>query len=143
MAVDWNAFTPAAAVAGGLAIGAASLGMALLLGRVAGVSGIAGGLLRPQRGETGWRVVFLAGLLASPFAYAAVSTVPAVQVDASLGTLVVAGLLVGWGTRLGSGCTSGHGVCGMGRRSPRSLVAVIAFMATAFLVVYVTRHILA
>lgn len=140
MAVDTTAFTPAAAVAGGLAIGAASLGMALLLGRVAGVSGIVGGLLRPQPGETGWRVAFLAGLLASPFAYAAFSTLPAVQVDASLGTLVVAGLLVGWGTRMGSGCTSGHGVCGMGRRSLRSLVAVIAFMATGFLTVYVIRH---
>jgi len=142
MQIDWQAFTPIAALAGGILIGAAALMLAVLAGRVAGISGILGGLLRPAKGDSAWRVAFVAGLVASPLLYSAFATLPVIRVDSSTGMLVLAGLLVGWGTRFGSGCTSGHGVCGLARRSPRSLAATAAFMATGFLVVYVMRHLL-
>jgi uncharacterized membrane protein YedE/YeeE len=143
MAIDWSAFTPGPAIAGGLLFG---LGAAILVlghGRVAGISGILGSLLRPQRGEIAWRVAFLAGLLAAPLAYALFATLPAATIEASPALLVAAGLLVGVGTRYASGCTSGHGVCGLSRLSPRSLVATLTFMAAGFLTVYVLRHALA
>jgi uncharacterized membrane protein YedE/YeeE len=143
MHIAWESFTPYAALAGGLLIGAAALAFAVLAGRVAGISGILGGLLRPSKGDMAWRVAFLAGLVASPLVYSAFAAVPPIDVEASTGVLVLAGLLVGWGTRFGSGCTSGHGVCGLARRSPRSLAATAAFMASGFLVVYVIRHVLA
>ena len=142
MHVAWESFTPYAALSGGLLIGAAALAFAVLAGRVAGVSGILGGLLRPGKGDVAWRVAFLAGLVASPLLYSAFASSPAIQVESSTGVLVLAGLLVGWGTRFGSGCTSGHGVCGLARRSPRSLVATAAFMTTGFVSVYVMRHLL-
>lgn len=136
-------FTPVSALAGGLTIGAAAALFLVLNGRVAGISGILGGLLSPARGEVGWRVAFLAGLLVAPFVHVAAGGVlPAISIEASPGLLVLAGLLVGFGTRLGSGCTSGHGVCGIGRASPRSLAATGVFMATAVATVFVTRHIL-
>jgi uncharacterized membrane protein YedE/YeeE len=140
MVIDWNAFTPGRAVAGGVLIGLAAAMLVLLIGRVAGVSGVLGGLLRPRRGEIGWRVAFLAGLLAAPIAYALVAALPRPRIDADMEILVIAGLLVGIGTRYGSGCTSGHGVCGISRLSPRSLVATGAFMAAGFETVYVVRH---
>ena len=140
MHIAWESFTPYAALAGGLLIGAAALAFALLVGRVAGISGILGGLLRPAKGEVAWRVAFLAGLIASPLLYSAFAPLPALHVESSTGVLIVAGLLVGWGTRFGSGCTSGHGVCGLARRSPRSLAATAAFMASGFLATYVIRH---
>jgi uncharacterized membrane protein YedE/YeeE len=143
MHVAWASFTPYAAIAGGVLIGAAALAFAVLAGRVAGISGILGGLLRPAKGDIAWRVAFLAGLVASPLAYSAFAAVPAIHVESSTVILVLAGLLVGWGTRFGSGCTSGHGVCGLARRSPRSLAATAAFMASGFVAVYVTRHLLA
>ena len=142
MHIDWQSFTPFAALAGGLLIGMAALLFAVLGGRVAGISGILGGLLRPVKGDSSWRVAFLVGLIASPFLYSAFAAVPAIHVESSAGILILAGLLVGWGTRFGSGCTSGHGVCGLARRSPRSLAATAAFMATGFLVVYFMRHLL-
>ncbi|WP_457279279.1 YeeE/YedE family protein [Polaromonas sp. P5_D5] len=140
MTLDWNAFTPWSALAGGLLIGLAAAMFVLLNGRIAGISGILGGLLKPARSDMGWRVAFIAGLVGAPWAYAAFSALPPVQVDAGYGLLVIAGLLVGVGTRYGAGCTSGHGVCGLSRLSPRSLVATVTFMATGFTVVFLVRH---
>lgn len=140
--IDWNNFTPMAALAGGAIIGLAAGAFALLNGRIAGISGIAGGLLSAAKGDIGWRVAFLAGLLGAPVAFQLVAPLPAVQVDAGNATLVAAGLLVGIGTRYGSGCTSGHGVCGISRFSPRSLVATAAFMAAGFATVFVVRHVI-
>lgn len=142
MTLDWNAFTPWAALAGGALIGLAAALLVLLDGRIAGISGVLGGLLRPIKGDTAWRAAFLLGLLAAPGAYRLVAALPRPQIDAGWGTLVLAGLLVGMGTRYGSGCTSGHGVCGLSRLSPRSLAATLAFMAAGFVTVFVVRHLL-
>jgi uncharacterized membrane protein YedE/YeeE len=136
-------FTPASALIGGLLIGSSAALLLVLNGRIAGISGILGGLLDPARSEIGWRMAFLAGLFVAPLVYVGFGGVlPTVSLDASLPILVVAGLIVGFGTRLGGGCTSGHGVCGIGRGSPRSLVATGIFMATATATVFVARHIL-
>ncbi len=140
MTIDWAHFTPWASLAGGILLGLASALFILLNGRILGISGILGGLLRPVKGEMGWRVAFLAGLLAAPLLYLAVAGPTPARVDAGWLTLVVAGVLVGVGTRYGSGCTSGHGVCGLSRLSPRSLVATLAFMGTGFVTVFVVRH---
>jgi len=113
----------------------------LLNGRIAGISGILGGLLAPPSPETGWRAAFVAGLVLAPLAYAGLGgSLPPVTVGASFPLLILAGLLVGFGARLGGGCTSGHGVCGIGRGSPRSLAATGTFMAVAVLTVLVVRH---
>ena len=143
MNLDWQAFTPWTALAGGLLIGLAAALFVLLNGRIAGISGIVGGLLRPVRGDIGWRIAFVAGLIGAPLVYALVATVPAPRIDAGTGTLALAGLLVGVGTRYGAGCTSGHGVCGLSRLSPRSLVATLAFMGAGFATVFAMRHLLA
>ncbi|RYX96562.1 MAG: YeeE/YedE family protein [Comamonadaceae bacterium] len=140
MTVDWNAFSPWSALAGGALIGAAAAMFVLFNGRIAGISGILGGLLKPAPKEIGWRVAFIGGLMASPVVYALFKRLPTLQVDADWGALVLAGLLVGLGTRYGAGCTSGHGVCGVSRLSGRSLVATAAFMATGFATVFVLRH---
>jgi uncharacterized protein len=140
MAIDWSSFTPWSSLAGGVLIGIAAAMFALLNGRIAGVSGVLGGLLKPARGDVAWRVAFVLGLVIAPLAYALVSRLPRPQIDAGTGALVVAGLLVGVGTRYGSGCTSGHGVCGLSRLSLRSLAATLAFMGAGFATVYVTRH---
>lgn len=140
MTIDWNAFSPATALAGGALIGLAAALFVLLNGRIAGISGVLGGLLNPLRGDIGWRVAFIAGLVGAPLLYAAVTELPSLQIEAGYAALVVAGLLVGIGTRYGSGCTSGHGVCGISRLSPRSLVATAVFMAAGFGTVYVLRH---
>jgi uncharacterized membrane protein YedE/YeeE len=142
MTLDWNAFTPWSALAGGVLIGIAAAMFVLLNGRIAGISGILGGLLKPLRGDVSWRVAFLAGLIGAPLAYTLFANAPEVRIDAGYGALVVAGLLVGIGTRYGSGCTSGHGVCGLSRLSPRSLVATVTFMAAGFVTVFVVRHLL-
>ena len=143
MSIDWQAFTPWTALTGGLLIGLAAALFLLLNGRVAGISGIVGGLLRPVRGDIGWRVAFVTGLIGAPLLYALVAALPAPRIDAGLGTLAVAGLLVGVGTRYGGGCTSGHGVCGLSRLSPRSLAATLAFMGAGFATVFVLRHVIA
>ena len=143
MSIDWQAFTPWTALAGGLLIGLAAALFLLLNGRVAGISGIVGGLLRPVRGDIGWRVAFVTGLICAPLLYGLVAALPAPRIDAGLGTLAVAGLLVGVGTRYGGGCTSGHGVCGLSRLSPRSLAATLAFMGAGFATVFVLRHVIA
>ena len=141
--IDWTQFTPWPALAGGLLIGLAAAAFVLVNGRIAGISGILGGLLRPVPGDGAWRVAFRAGLVAAPLAYAVVAPLPTVRIDAGTGTLLTAGLLVGLGTRYGSGCTSGHGVCGLARLSPRSLVATASFMAAGFATVFVLRHVFA
>lgn len=146
MIVDWTSFTPWPALAGGLLIGLAAALLFLVLGRIAGISGILGGLLEGQSAEAGWRPAFLAGLLISPGVWAAIApgglVLPAHTVDSPGGwaVLAVAGLLVGFGTRLANGCTSGHGVCGLARLSRRSLVAVLCFMGSGMATVHVSRH---
>ena len=143
MTIDLNAFTPWSALLGGGLIGAAAGLLLLFNGRIAGISGVLGGLLRPQAlGDGAWRVAFVAGLLLAPLAYLGFAAWPTVVVSASWDTLVLAGLLVGVGTRYGAGCTSGHGVCGISRLSPRSLAATACFMAAGFATVYVLRHLL-
>jgi uncharacterized membrane protein YedE/YeeE len=138
--IDWAHFTPWQSLAGGVAIGLAAAMLILLNGRVAGISGILGGLLHPVRGDIGWRVAFIAGLLVAPAVYALFAALPAPSIDAGFPLLVAAGLLVGAGTRYGAGCTSGHGVCGLSRLSPRSLAATLAFMGAGIATVYVVRH---
>ena len=135
-------FTPLAGLAGGLLIGLASVLLLAANGRIAGISGIVGGLLMRARGDVGWRVAFVLGLLGAPLAWRAVADAPRLHVAATLPVLVAAGLLVGIGTRLGSGCTSGHGVCGISRGSRRSIAATALFMAAGFAVVFVVRHLL-
>ena len=127
---------------GGVAIGIAAAMLVLLNGRIAGVSGILGGLLAPSREDIAWRVAFIAGLVFAPAAYQLAARLPAATIEAGYPLLLLAGVLVGAGTRYGSGCTSGHGVCGLSRLSPRSLVATTAFMLAGFATVFVTRHLL-
>ena len=141
MNIAWQHFTPWASLAGGMLIGLATALLILFNGRIAGISGILGGLLRPRRGDLGWRIAFLAGLVGTPLLYQLWQVLPPVQIDAGTPALIVAGLLVGVGVRYGAGCTSGHGVCGLSRLSPRSLAATIAFMAAGFLTVYLLRHV--
>jgi len=142
MTLDWEHFTPWASLAGGVLLGLAVAAFVLLNGRVLGVSGILAGLLRPRSGDTGWRIAFIAGLLVAPTVWALFAQTAVPRFPAGPAVLVLAGLLVGWGTRYGSGCTSGHGVCGLSRLSPRSLVATLAFMGTGFATVFVIRHLL-
>ena len=142
--IDWLHFTPASAFAGGLLIGLAAALLILLEGRIAGISGIVGGLLQPLRkGDVAWRLAFALGLVAAPMLYQVLAEMPQSRIDSGWATLVVAGLLVGFGSRLGSGCTSGHGVCGLSRLSPRSLVATIVFMTAGFVTVFAGRHLFA
>jgi len=140
MTIAWETFTPWSSLAGGLLIGVAVTMFALLNGRIAGISGVLGGLFRPASGDIGWRLAFLGGLVGAPLAYQLLAPLPPIEVDAGTATLIVAGLLVGIGTRYGSGCTSGHGVCGLSRLSPRSLVATVVFMLAGFATVFLVRH---
>jgi uncharacterized membrane protein YedE/YeeE len=134
-------FTPVSGLVGGLLIGLAAVLLLLLNGRISGISGIVGGLLVRKGPETGWRVAFVAGLLLGALAYVLASgDAVLVRMQASLPVLVAAGLLVGFGTRLGSGCTSGHGICGIARLSKRSIAATATFFGVAILTVFLTRH---
>jgi len=144
MTIDWIHFSPWPALAGGVLLGLASAAFILLNGRVLGISGILGGLLVPRRSDASWRVFFLMGLLLAPFTLSLLlpTLIQTPRIEAGNAAIVVAGLLVGLGTRYGSGCTSGHGVCGLSRLSPRSLVATLAFMASGFVTVYVIRHLI-
>ncbi|MBH3072172.1 YeeE/YedE family protein [Serratia marcescens] len=142
MTIDWQHFTPYSALAGGAIIGAAVALLLLFNGRIAGISGITGGLLSAGGRERGWRAAFLGGLLISPWLYAAAAALPSAEIAAGSGGLAVAGLLLGVGTRLGSGCTSGHGVCGVARLAPRSLAATAVFMLLGFTTVWLMRHLL-
>jgi uncharacterized membrane protein YedE/YeeE len=140
--IDWVNFTPGTALLGGLLIGVGAAAMLLLHGRILGVSGIAGGLLQPRAGDTRWRLWFIAGLLVPPLLLGLSRTMEAPEFAGSLWIIALAGLLVGFGSRMGSGCTSGHGICGMARLSKRSIVATGCFMLTGFLTVYLVRHVL-
>ena len=140
MTIDLQHFTPWTSLAGGVLIGLAAAMLVLFNGRIAGISGIIGGLLTPRRGEIAWRIAFVAGLFAAPLAMALLGSNPVPRIDAGFGMLVAAGLLVGVGTSYGSGCTSGHGVCGLSRLSPRSLAATAAFMLAGMVTVFLVRH---
>ena len=143
MNIDWAHFTPFATLTGGIILGIASAIFILVNGRILGISGILGGLMPPKVGDTFWRIAFLLGLLVAPTLFHAVvpaQYITAPRIDATDIMVVIAGLLVGIGTRYASGCTSGHGVCGLSRLSPRSLVATLSFMGTGFAMVYVMRH---
>ena len=134
-------FTPLSGAVGGAMIGLSAVLLLLFTGRIAGISGILGGLLTPARGDVAWRAAFIVGLVVGPLVVVAVTgKAPAVDIQAPLWALVVAGLAVGFGTRLGSGCTSGHGVCGLARLSPRSLAATAGFFGAALVTVYLLRH---
>ncbi|MEZ5931724.1 MAG: YeeE/YedE family protein [Alphaproteobacteria bacterium] len=137
-------FTPLASLTGGILIGIAAILLMLLHGRIAGATGILAGALMPAGfADWSWRVAMIAGMVTAPVAIWLLSgAMPAVQVPVSTLALVISGLIVGVGVTFGSGCTSGHGVCGMARLSPRSIAATLTFMATAFATVYVARHVL-
>jgi uncharacterized membrane protein YedE/YeeE len=142
MHIDWLHFTPWASLAGGILIGLATALLLLANGRVAGISGILGGLLRPSQGDIAWRVTFILGLFVAPLVWLTMGAMPPAQIDHSPALLAAGGLLVGIGTRFGSGCTSGHGVCGIARLSPRSLLATVCFIGAGFVTVFIMRHVL-
>lgn len=142
MIIDWNNFTPWTALSGGALIGISAALFILLNGRIAGISGIIGGLFRPVMNDASWRIAFTLGLIIAPIIWLLFAELPNIQIDATYNLLIVAGVIVGFGARYGSGCTSGHGVCGISRLSPRSIIATLAFMGTGFLTVFIMRHIL-
>jgi uncharacterized membrane protein YedE/YeeE len=144
MTIDWTHFTPWGSLGGGLLLGAASALFILINGRILGISGILGGLLAPRSGDLAWRLAFLLGMAAAPLVAASLfpEAIAVPRIDAGYLTIAGAGLLVGFGTRFGSGCTSGHGVCGLSRLSPRSLVSTLTFMGAGFLMVYAVRHLI-
>lgn len=142
MTIDTVHFTPLAALLGGFLIGAAAALFMLINGRIAGVSGIIGGILRPVAGNVLWRWAFVCGLILAPVLYGAFATLPEIQLDSGYPLLIVAGLLVGIGTRYGAGCTSGHGICGISRLSPRSIVATLLFVVSGMATVFAVRHLL-
>jgi uncharacterized membrane protein YedE/YeeE len=142
MTIDWTHFTPWGSLSGGLLLGVASGLFILINGRILGVSGILGGLLAPRSGDVAWRLSFLVGMAVAPLVAASLfpASIGLPRIDAGYLTIAGAGLLVGFGTRYGSGCTSGHGVCGLSRLSPRSLVSTLTFMGAGFLMVFLLRH---
>ena len=141
MQIDWLAFTPGPALLGGMLLGIAAALYVILHGRILGISGIISGLLSPKEGDVNWRLSLLLGLLSAPFWASLLFDLHTTTViDADWFAIIIAGLLVGFGAHYGSGCTSGHGVCGLSRLSPRSLVATISFMGAGFLTVFVIRH---
>jgi uncharacterized membrane protein YedE/YeeE len=140
MTVDWAHFTPWSALSGGLLIGLAATALILGAGRILGAAGIVGGALTLKSGDTGWRLSLIAGLLLAPTLLWFFGAADRPRIDTSWPMLVAAGLLVGFGARLASGCTSGHGICGVARRSPRSLVATALFMLAGFATVFFVRH---
>ena len=143
MQIDWLSFTPIPALLGGMILGSAAALYVFLHGRILGISGIVSGLIHPQQGDRSWRIVLILGLLTAPLLAALFFGIrPIVQVDADWIAVALAGLLVGFGSQYGSGCTSGHGICGLSRLSPRSLVATLSFMGAGFLTVYVLRHLI-
>jgi uncharacterized membrane protein YedE/YeeE len=142
MTIDWTSFTPWPALAGGILIGIAAAMFILLNGRIAGISGIVGGLLNPQKNDSLWRILFVLGMLLAPASWLFFTQLPEIRIDAGYPLLIIAGLIVGISTRYAAGCTSGHGVCGISRLSPRSLAATLAFMGTGFITVYIMRHLI-
>jgi uncharacterized membrane protein YedE/YeeE len=143
MQIDWLAFTPGPAFFGGILLGIAAALYVILHGRILGISGIVSGLLSPKEGDVNWRISLVLGLLSAPLLASFFFGLHTMTViDADWIAIIVAGLLVGFGANYGSGCTSGHGVCGLSRLSPRSLVATVSFMSAGFLIVFVIRHVL-
>ena len=142
MTIDWAHFTPGSTLAGGLLIGLAAAWLILEDGRILGASGLLGGLIPPRVGDWQWRALAILGLIVSPLVARFLFAPAAPVIEANATTLIAGGLLVGFGTRLGNGCTSGHGVCGLAGLSPRSLAATAAFMAAGFLTVFLVRHVL-
>lgn len=143
MQIDWLAFTPGPAFFGGILLGAAAALYVVLHGRILGISGIVSGLLSPKEGDIDWRLSLILGLLSAPFLASIFFDIHTITViDADWFALILAGVLVGFGANYGSGCTSGHGVCGLSRLSPRSLVSTLSFMSAGFLIVFVIRHVL-
>ena len=142
MNIDWLNFTPVSALVGGATIGLAIAVVLLAQGRIAGISGVVNGLLHRKTGDVSWRAAFVIGILAAPWIYQLFASLPESRLEAGWPVLILAGLLVGFGTRLGSGCTSGHGVCGLSRLSPRSMLATVSFMAMGFVTVFVVRHLI-
>ena len=143
MQIDWLTFTPIPSLLGGMILGIAAALYVLLHGRILGISGIISGLLHPKQVDRAWRIALVLGLLTAPVLAALFFEIrPIVEVDADWIAIIIAGLLVGFGSQYGSGCTSGHGICGLSRLSPRSLVATLSFMGAGFLVVIVLRHVI-
>jgi hypothetical protein len=143
MQIDWLTFTPIPSLLGGMMLGFAVTLYVLLHGRILGISGIVSGLVHPKKEDWSWRLAFIIGLLTAPFLAALFfGILPVIEVDANWLTVIIAGLLVGFGVQYGSGCTSGHGICGLSRLSPRSLVATLSFMTAGFLVVFIIRHLI-
>ena len=140
MNIDTTGICTRCALAGGLLIGLAAAVLVLFNGRVAGISGILGGLFRPRAGDIGWRPAFIGGLIGAPLIYALFRHLPQIQIEADPVTLTLAGLMVGFGTRIASGCTSGHGVCGISRLLLRSIVATLVFISMGFITVYLVRQ---
>ena len=143
MMIDWVHFTPWSALGGGVLIGAAASLFVLLNGRIAGISGLLASVLEPAAEGRGEKLLFLLGLLMAPLLWGLFGALPAMEFQSGWVGLLVAGLLVGVGTRYGAGCTSGHGVCGIARLSPRSIVATLVFVAAGFATVFLLRHLLA
>lgn len=139
--MDWINFTPLQSLLGGLLIGLATALLWLLNGRIAGISGITAGTFTSFGPERQWRLAFVLGLVLSSWVWLLLAPLPEVQVTSNYWLLTIAGLLVGFGARLGSGCTSGHGICGLSRLSGRSLVATVTFMTVAVVTVFVMRHV--
>ena len=139
MRIDWSHFTPLESLGGGFLIGLAAGAFIIAHGRIMGVSGILGGIVRPLKGDFLWRASFMLGLIAAPFIARLAGLLPEARIEGSLVQLMIAGLLVGFGTALGSGCTSGHGVCGIARLSPRSIVATILFVGSGMVTVWAVR----
>jgi len=143
MQIDWLSFTPIPSLLGGMMLGLAATLYVLLHGRILGISGIVSGLVHPKKEDWSWRLAFIIGLITAPFLAALFfGILPVIKVDASWLTVIIAGLRVGFGVQYGSGCTSGHGICGLSRLSPRSLVATLSFMTAGFLVVFIIRHLI-
>ena len=141
MQIDWLAFTPIPSLLGGMILGVAAALYVILHGRILGISGIVSGLLHPKESDTAWRLSLVLGLITAPFLAALFFGIfPIIEIDSSWTAIVIAGLLVGFGAQYGSGCTSGHGICGLSRLSPRSLLATLAFMGAGFITVFVIRH---
>ena len=144
MQIDWLSFTPIPSLLGGMILGLAAALYVFLHGRILGISGIVAGLLHPKMTDSAWRLSLVLGLISAPFLAALFfGMIPIVEIDSSWLAIVIAGLLVGFGAHYGSGCTSGHGICGLSRLSPRSLVATLAFMSAGFVMVFIIRHLIA
>ena len=143
MQIDWLSFTPIPSLLGGMILGVAAALYVILHGRILGISGIVSGLLHPKESDTAWRLSLVLGLITAPFLAALFFGIfPIIEIDSSWTAMVIAGLLVGFGAQYGSGCTSGHGICGLSRLSPRSLLATLAFMGAGFITVFVIRHLI-